>query len=41
MMVLDTHVWIRWIDPANMPLPVALVERIETTDRLAISAISC
>lgn len=41
MMVLDTHVWIRWVDPTNMPLPAELVERIETSDQLAISAISC
>ena len=40
-MVLDTHVWIRWVDPTNMPLPAELVERIETSDQLAISAISC
>jgi len=41
MMVLDTHVWIRWVDPTNRPLPAELVERIETSDRLAVSAISC
>ena len=41
MMVLDTHVWIRWVDPTNRPLPAELVERIETADQLAISAISC
>jgi PIN domain nuclease of toxin-antitoxin system len=41
MMVLDTHVWIRWVDPTNRPLPAELVERIETSDQLAISAISC
>ena len=33
MMVLDTHVWIRWVDPANMSLPVEMVERIETSDQ--------
>jgi len=41
MILLDTHVWVRWLDPDAMPLPRGVIERIETADRLAVSAISC
>ena len=43
MLLLDTHIWIRWQNTAkgNLALPQRLVELIETADRVAISAISC
>lgn len=41
MIVLDTHVWVRWVDQQANPLPSSLLARIETADTLAVSAISC
>lgn len=41
MILLDTHIWVRWVDPKANPLPSRLVEMIETADRLAVSAITC
>lgn len=41
VIVLDTHIWIRWADPSASPLPPALVGRIETADAIGVSAISC
>lgn len=41
MILLDTHVWIRWLDPDVRPLPRGVLDRIETADQLAVSAISC
>ncbi len=40
MMILDTHIWIRWLLPST-PLPDNLVKQIEETERLFVSAISC
>jgi len=40
MILIDTHIWIRWLLP-NDPLPQNLVDLIETTDLLAVSSISC
>ncbi len=41
MIVLDTHVWVRWVDSLVNPLPAAIVEKIESADTLAVSAVSC
>ena len=41
MILLDTHVWVRWLDPDVKPLPRGLIDRIETAGQLAVSAISC
>ncbi|TCT18698.1 type II toxin-antitoxin system VapC family toxin [Thiobaca trueperi] len=41
MILLDTHIWVRWVDAEANPLPSALIETIETADRLAVSAITC
>lgn len=41
MIVLDTHIWVRWVDPSVNPLSPGLVEVIERADRLAVSAITC
>ncbi|SFX21245.1 type II toxin-antitoxin system VapC family toxin [Marinospirillum alkaliphilum] len=42
-MLLDTHIWIRWLTASNgeQALPGHLVEKIELSPTLAISAISC
>jgi len=41
VILLDTHIWVRWVDVEANPLPSGLVETIETADRLAVSAITC
>lgn len=41
MIPLDTQIWVRWVDPAVNPLPLPIIERIETGGRLAVSAASC
>ncbi len=43
MLLLDTHIWIRWQhpQPSSMALSDRLIELIETADTVAISAISC
>lgn len=41
MIILDTHVWVRWLEPANGPLPPRLQTLLETAESLAVSAISC
>lgn len=40
-MLLDTHVWVRWLAPAARPLPGHVLEAIDAADSLAVSAISC
>lgn len=39
MLMLDTHIWIYWQN--NQALPTAIINKIQTADKLAISAISC
>ena len=41
MILLDTHIWIRWVDPNANPLPSGMVEEIETDAQLAVSAVTC
>ena len=41
MIVLDTHVWVRWLDPNSVPLPVGVIDKIESADALAVSAVTC
>jgi PIN domain nuclease of toxin-antitoxin system len=41
VILLDTHIWVRWVDPKANPLPPGMADRIETTDRLAVSAVAC
>ncbi len=41
MILLDTHVWVRWLDPQQKPLTPDLVDVIETADQVAVSAITC
>ena len=40
MMLLDTHVWLRWLGVGNAPLPAPLVDLIEETEAATISAVS-
>lgn len=40
MILLDTHIWIRWLLPTT-PLPSSLIDLIEQADNVAISSISC
>ncbi len=40
MILMDTHIWLRWLLP-NDPLPRSLIDLVETTDSLAVSSISC
>jgi PIN domain nuclease of toxin-antitoxin system len=40
MILMDTHIWLRWLLPDD-PLPQNVIELIETTEYLAVSAISC
>ncbi len=40
MMLMDTHIWIRWLLPNN-PLPPKITDLLEATDSLAVSSISC
>jgi len=41
VILLDTHVWVRWLDPQQKPLALNLVDVIETADQVAVSAITC
>lgn len=41
MILLDTHVLVRWVDPQAKPLPKPLIDLIETASARAVSAISC
>ena len=41
MILLDTHVWVRYLAPAARPLPTRVLAAIAAADGLAISAISC
>jgi PIN domain nuclease of toxin-antitoxin system len=41
MILLDTHVWVKWIMDGGKTLPQEMVARLETEDRACISAISC
>jgi PIN domain nuclease of toxin-antitoxin system len=41
MLVLDTHIWLWWINATPGKLPVNLLARIEQEETVAVSAISC
>jgi PIN domain nuclease of toxin-antitoxin system len=41
VIVLDTHIWVRWVDPSANPLQESLVAKIERAAQLAVSAITC
>jgi len=39
-MLLDTHIWLRWLAVSSQPLPPATVDRVEQAEAVAISVIS-
>jgi len=39
MILLDTHIWVRWLISDNMN--PALIETIENSEQVCISSISC
>jgi PIN domain nuclease of toxin-antitoxin system len=41
VIVLDTHVWLRWIIGSGADLPRAMVSAIRAADVAAVSGISC
>lgn len=41
MIILGTHIWVRWVDPEANPLPPAILKRSASADQLAVSAITC
>ena len=41
LIILDTHIWVRWLENKEKPLPINLTEIIETTDQVAMSAVTC
>ena len=41
MIVLDTHVWLWWVNDEVTKLGLSRKEQIETSDTVAVSAISC
>ncbi len=41
MIVVDTHVWLRWLAPQEQPLPTRTIELLESADKVAVFAISC
>ena len=40
MILLDTHVWLRWLNVGSGPLPTALVDLIEEAEAVSVSAVS-
>ena len=41
MILLDTHIWVRWIEPDTDPLPATISRMIDNSDQVTISAVSC
>ena len=41
MLLLETHIWLWWVDAIPDKLTDRLIELIETTETVAVSAISC
>jgi PIN domain nuclease of toxin-antitoxin system len=41
MILLDTHIWIRWLEPDFDPLPEAISKLIDCSNQVAVSAVSC
>ncbi|MBE9064025.1 type II toxin-antitoxin system VapC family toxin [cf. Phormidesmis sp. LEGE 11477] len=41
MIVLDTHIWLWWINEDNKKLDLTRKTQIERSDSVAVSAISC
>ncbi len=41
MILIDTHIWLRWIVGGESALPERIEQRLNCADHLAVSAISC
>ena len=41
MIIFDTNIWVRWVDPEANSLPPAILKRMARAARLAVSAITC
>ena len=41
MILLDTHIWLRWLSPEGAELPASVLAKLEADDDLAVSAVSC
>ncbi len=41
MIVIDTHIWVKWIMEGGQNLPASIADRIEHDEQVCISAISC
>lgn len=41
MIVLDTHIWVKWILGGDAALAPAIIDAMQKENRLAVSAISC
>jgi PIN domain nuclease of toxin-antitoxin system len=40
VILLDTHIWVRWLLPGD-PLPPTLLAAIESAEPVGVSAVSC
>ena len=40
MILLDTHIWLRWLGLGSGPLPSNLVDYIDQADAVSVSAVS-
>ena len=41
MILLDTHIWVRWLLKDTDPLSKKLVKLIDEADEVGVSAVSC
>jgi PIN domain nuclease of toxin-antitoxin system len=41
MILLDTHIGVRWLAPWDQPLPDGVAAAIDNEDDVAVSAVSC
>ncbi len=41
MIILDTHIWLRWVVEGEKDIPKGISQAIQSEDRVAVSAISC
>lgn len=41
MIVIDTHIWVKWIMEGGPALPASITHLIESDEQVCVSAISC
>ena len=41
MILLDTYVWVRWVDPQASPLSPGILDCIGIAEQLVVSAVTC